>query len=253
MKALAGLSRFVVTPGDFFSGYDGEVLTRPVRDSQCNEAAASSSVPLMLGAMAHEWRAFLPGIPATRYLDRFYQDALPSAWDRQQRRCLKEYSLELFAEAPCPAEVGICNLIKADEEQAATQVYTLGLGFGLGPGAAKRYEYLMDTDAAGTWCGACHSQDLVLVLDHEDKSWKEGREAFRELFVAYLSSFVRSRVPEGPKAWLPVADLRQGTPHMKFNFSQGHKMSDSAYYSIAGQNDMMNTLCGTPLMRCAQV
>ena len=243
-----------MTPGDFFSGYDGEVLRAPVRDAQCDGTEAASSVPLMLGAMAHEWRAFLPGIPAAKYLDRFYTDALPQDWDRNERRCLKDYSLELFKEANCPSKVGICNYIKQEAAtQAATQVYSLGLSFGLGPGAASKYAYVMDIDQAGTWCGSCHTQDLNLVLNHQDNSWKQGREAFRELFVSYLSSFVRSHIPEGPKPWLPVADLRQGTPHMIFNFTQGHAMTDSVYYSLAGQNDMMNTLCGTPLMRCAQV
>ncbi|CAK9012615.1 unnamed protein product [Durusdinium trenchii] len=252
---------FVTVPGVYFSGFDGEVLEKPVRAPLCSDwSPPNSHVPIILGSMAHEWRSFQMGLPGSSFVERFLQDALPN-WNAAQVSCLRSYTMDLFQGAPCPPNVSICKLIpETDSVQAATQVYSMGTEFA-GQGTGARYRYLMDTDAAGGWCGACHGADLDCVLHayghppFPAEKWMK----FRELFVGYLASFVQYGTPKGTAAyaasWSPSKENGQsGVPVMQFNLSKAeNEMSGSVYFSDEAMEDISNTLCGNPLSRCATV
>lgn len=251
---------FVNVPNVYFSGYDGEVLLEPVRQPLCAlSSVPNGHIPIILGAMAHEFRAFTLDTPATGYLERFFQDSLPPTWREQQRSCLRSTSTNLFEGAQCPSNVKICSRLKDVRlVQEATQVYSLGLEFaGRGPG--PRYRYLMDTDALGGWCGACHGGDLDLVMGRSDVDSsfpKDELQSFRALFTGYLASFVKSGIPIAPIA--PTAPIGAGVawssdgPVMEFNLSKANHafLSPLVYYSDEAQQEMIRTLCHQQSTSC---
>lgn len=245
---------FVTVPNVYFSGYDGEVLLEPVRQPLCAlSPVPNGHVPIILGAMAHEWRAFTLGMPASGYLERFFQDSLPPTWREQQRSCLRSTSTDLFDGAQCPSNVKICSRLKdVRVVQEATQVYSLGLEFaGRGPG--PRYRYLMDTDAMGGWCGACHGGDLDLVMGRSDVDSsfpKDKLQSFRALFTGYLASFVKSGIPVAPIG--AGGSWSSDGPVMEFNLSKANHafMSPLVYYSDEAQQEMIRTLCDQQSTSC---
>eukprot|EP00913_Durusdinium_trenchii_P032148 g30105.t1 len=189
---LAKTPALVAKPESELKGPSKGPANSPDVAGRAHGASSSSRPGLRADGLVEPWR----------HMDALSQDALPN-WNAAQVSCLRSYTMDLFQGAPCPPNVSICKLIpETDSVQAATQVYSMGTEFA-GQGTGARYRYLMDTDAAGGWCGACHGADLDCVLHayghppFPAEKWMK----FRELFVGYLASFVQYGTPKGTAAY----------------------------------------------------
>jgi len=217
-RSFFTMTDIIPSQGLYFSGYDGEVLPHPLDANLCEGVpAASGDVPIMVGGMAHEWRAFAdfsPWAMANRFL-----------WEN-----LEGYREASHGVESCEVKQFLSNW--TDWVQSATDQYSLGVGFVL-QGAANRYRYLVDIEGAGGQKGSAHGGDVALLSRRDLREYSSTQafqsEAWSKLsyqMIDYWITFAKTGVPsaKGGASWSPVdLDIAPaapwGLPVLVFNYS----------------------------------
>mmetsp|Transcript_667 Transcript_667/g.2801 ORF Transcript_667/g.2801 Transcript_667/m.2801 type:complete len:699 (-) Transcript_667:425-2521(-) len=271
---------FLGKEGVYFSGYDGEVLPRPISDPLCEDyTVPNADKPMIVGSLTHEWR-FFPNFPGRNMTDRFLRENMKgfSAANPAVQNCSTHRMLQKFLIEECKLSANTCTQLAEPGSPktltSATAQYTLGVGFSLGPGSGPRFHYTIDIEAANGTCGSCHCGDNDLLFGlaggsfvspeiGESKSWTK----FGDMLQEYWLSFAKTGVPSsvlGP-AWKPAdngKDVRTwGLPFMFFNLSTTAKisrqaaMSRAVYPSSGARAEVTDILCKKPPVpeQCAAV
>mmetsp|Transcript_70692 Transcript_70692/g.210799 ORF Transcript_70692/g.210799 Transcript_70692/m.210799 type:complete len:620 (-) Transcript_70692:126-1985(-) len=270
---LARACYFYLVPGEFLpiagmylTGYDGDVMKSPMLAPLCaSEEAANADKPLIMGSLIHEWRLFellMPHLDAAAMVRRFLEEFLPSyaQGNEDMRGCIRSRLLGFYSHASCnSSEVSECSKLGDPAlVQLATDLYSMGVFAGAGPGSGKRYRYLLDVEAQRGAIGSAHGCDLCYLF-HE-KPWEAGdfcgngspsvaQERLGRMLREYWTSFAKTGVPRsalGPQ-WVHVSTGREklaaGLPMLSVKLDGGSAMRDAHYFSDAAFELLADVQC----------
>jgi len=254
---------FIGVPGVYFTGYDGEVLPRPLYDMLCDQHAGSD-VDILVGNLPYEWRLFHNywGLSQTmgsidKFLDEYlfgFEDA-----DSSTQMCVKGKLMEHYKDAAdyniCPG----CDVFKGVEDYVALAndiEATVGAQLlAASAGRGSRYRYLFDSTGSGVQLGATHAED-VNYFCHAPGSCdgtgnsSEAKIALGKEFRRRFINFARTGAPTAgdmSSAEWPEVDKAQGSlavPVLHMKLGLVSTLEKSAWFNNEAASSLADIACG---------
>jgi len=262
---MVNAGKFIPTVGAIFTGYDGDVLQRPLLSDLCSgTVAANADVPLLVGSSLHEWR-FFQGATWANYsaeyvMDKFLTESVPkfATASVDEKECVRQEILKLYKDASALSNCSACGAWagKADMVQFTTDIeMTIGAQLQAQAVGGKRYRYLFDIEAGHCPEGSAHGWELYFFtadpasLDQSNGFLAEQKQILGRQLREYWTSFARDGVPsnfnEGSVHWEEVGSSL-GAPLMRLRLAVagGPIMQQKSWFSDTAAQLVQDLACG---------
>lgn len=219
-------AKYISPIGAYFTGFDGEVLEASAYEKYCSgQLIASAEVPLIVGALIHEFRGFEPkGLSSTASIHKFFAEYVHGyvSSDADSQQCVRDIVLALYSNASALSTCRECGQFAGEEREMALAgdvEVMIGAQLAAASLGGARYRYLFDVEGDGSLFGSSHASDLNYFFQDPgeneeniaDNSTREDQKELGRMFREYFFTFARHGVPSSSRGpvWEPV-DPAQG-------------------------------------------